>query len=114
MTKNCAYKTGLHLCNDELAKENRRFTGTGGVSKENRSLGFLPAFCDTETGIVYPSCNKDGTPAPIHMLDGLPENLITARDQQNNIVAVKVSVIPGFVKDQEFFTREQAAELAQR
>ena len=47
------------------------------------------------------------------MLDGLPEALITERDQQNNIVSVKPSVIPGFIRDGEFYTREQAAELVQ-
>jgi hypothetical protein len=111
MTKNCPHALNLQLCNDELARENQQFTGTGGVSNENRSLGFLPAFCDTETGAVYISRNMDGTQAAIHMLDGLPEALITERDQQNNIVSVKPSVIPGFVKDNEFYTREQAAAL---
>jgi hypothetical protein len=111
MTNNCPHALDLQLCHDRLARENQDFTGTGGVSNENRSLGFLPAFCDTETGTVYISCNKDGTQAVIHMLDGLPEALITERDQQNNIVSVKSSVIPGFVKDNEFYTREQAAAL---
>jgi hypothetical protein len=111
MTNNCPHVSGLHLCNERLAKENQDFTGTGGISKENQSLGFSPAFIDTETGKIYLSCHKDGTPAAIHMLDGLPEELIIARDLQNKIVAVKSSVIPGFVKDGEFYTREQAAEL---
>lgn len=111
MTKSCPHQSSLHLCSEKLAKENQAFTGTGGVSKENRSHGFLPAFSDTDTGAVYPSCNQDGTPAAIHILDGLPEELITERDQENNIVAVKSSVIPGFVKDDVFYTREQAAQL---
>ena len=113
MTKNCPKVTGLHLSNDNLARENLNYSGTGGVSNENRSLGFIPAFCDTETGAVYLSCHKDGTQAVIHILDGLPEKLITARDTQNKIIAVKPSVIPGFIKDEQFYTREQAAEKAQ-
>jgi hypothetical protein len=113
MTKNCPQVSSLHLCNEELVKENQDFMGTGGVSKENRSLGFIPAFFDTETGTKYISCNKDGTQAVIHMLDGLPEALITERDKQNNIVSVKPSVIPGFIKEGDFYTREQAAELVQ-
>jgi len=114
MTKNHTPATALHLCNDELARENRHFTGTGGISKENRSLGFIPAFCDMETGTVYPSCNKDGTPATIHVLEGLPAELVTAIDQHTKCVTLKASVIPGFIKDQEFYTREQAAELVQQ
>lgn len=113
MTKNCPKVTGLHLSNDKLATENLNYSGTGGVSHENRSLGFIPAFCDTETGAVYLSCHKDGTQAAIHILDGLPENLITARDSQKKIITVKPSVIPGFIKDEQFYTREQAAEKAQ-
>jgi len=109
MTTDCSQQPGLHLCSEKLAKENRDFTGTGGVSKENRSHGFLPAFRDNETGTVYLSCNKDGSQAAIHMLDGLPEELILERDEENSIVMVKASVIPGFVKENKFYTREQAA-----
>jgi len=112
MSHHCSQVKDMHLCKDKLEKENLEFTGTGGVSKENQSLGFSPAFCDTETGKIYLSCHKDGTQAAIHMLDGLPEKLIIARDLHNNIVSVKSSVIPGFVKDDEFYTRKQAAVLA--
>ncbi len=111
MTKNCPHIPQQYLCSDELARENRDFAGTGGVSNENRSLGFQPAFCDQETGEVYLSRHKDGSQAAIHLLDGLPQALITERDPQQNIVAVKPSVIPGFVKDNVFYNREQAAEL---
>lgn len=102
----------MYLCNDKLIKENQAFGGTGGVSNENQSLGFTPAFRDTDTGEIYRSTNKDGSPAAIHMLDGLPEDVIIARDLQGNIVAVKSSVIPGFLKDDIFYTREQAAECS--
>jgi hypothetical protein len=33
-----------------LAEQNHRFRGTGGVSRENRSLGFSPAFRDCLMG----------------------------------------------------------------
>ena len=102
----------MHLCNDKLAKENQAFGGTGGVSEKNQALGFTPAFRDTDTGEIYRSNNKDGSPAAIHLLDGLPEEVIVARDLQGNIMAVKSSVIPGFLKDGIFYTREQAAECA--
>ena len=100
----------MHLSNDKLEKDNQAFGGTGGVSEKNQSLGFTPAFRDTDTGEIYRSSNKDGAPAAIHLLDGLPEKVIIARDLQGNIVAVKSSVIPGFLKDDIFYTREQAAE----
>ncbi len=110
MTKNCPKITGFHLSHDKLSRENMCYSGTGGVSNENRSLGFIPAFCDTDSGKIYLSCHKDGTQAAIHMLDGLPDKLVTARDAQHRIIAIKPSVIPGFVKEGHFYTREQAAE----
>lgn len=95
-----------------LENENRRFFGTGARSEENRCLGFRPAFMDGETGIVYPSCFSDGRPAPFHLLDGLPDEVVLSRSSSGRIAAVKSSVVSGFVRDQQFYTREQAASCA--
>ena len=97
---------------EEFAEERQAFQGTAGVSTNNRSLGFVPAFLDTETGIVYISRNVNGTLAPCHCLEGLPDALVTRRDGRGRVVAVKVSVIAGFERGGCFFTREQAALLA--
>jgi hypothetical protein len=93
-----------------LRQENRVFHGTGGISQENHSVGFRPAFLDSDTGIVYPSCFTNGQPAPFHLLDGLPEELVMARHATGRVVAVKQSVISGFVLRERFYTREQAAQ----
>jgi hypothetical protein len=61
-----------HLSLNTLQTQNRQFSGTGGVSAENRAQRFRPAFMDRRTGEVYPSRFGDGRPAPIHLLDGLP------------------------------------------
>ena len=53
----------------ELEAQNRQFKGTGGVSEENRSLGFRPAFLDEKTGTIYLSCYTNGQIAPFHLLD---------------------------------------------
>jgi hypothetical protein len=58
-----------------LQQENRRYRGRGGVSPENGSLGFRPAFMDVETGRVFASCFADGRPAAVHVIEGLPEKL---------------------------------------
>lgn len=92
-----------------LEDENRRFLGSGGRSQENRCLGFRPAFMDGETGIIYPSCFSDGRPAPFHLLDGLPDEIVLGRSPSGRVAAVKSSVISGFVLGQRFYTREQAA-----
>lgn len=94
---------------NELQRENAAFRATGGVSEENRDHGFRPAFLDTETGRVYLSRSRDGCPAPFHRLDGLPDELVSERDDQGRVLAVKVSVISGFERGGSFYTRDQAA-----
>ena len=92
-----------------LVNENRQYHSTGGVSAGNRAQRFIPAFCDVATGRAYRSCFADGRPAPIHLLDGLPEPLILERTAFGTVKAVKHTVTAGFLRDGEFYTREQAA-----
>jgi hypothetical protein len=61
------------MTEQRLRKENLAFAGTGGVSQGNRTSGFIPGFCDTATGQVQISRFKNGTPAPFHLLEGLPD-----------------------------------------
>ena len=96
------------LTPDRLYRENLAFRNTGGVSGENRSRGFLPAFYDTESGTVQLARFKDGSPAPMHLLDGLPSEWVSAR-QAGRVAAIKASVIAGFLHQGHFYTREQAA-----
>lgn len=95
-----------------LKRENELHEGTGGRSPENRDLGFRPAFLDFETQVVYPSRFADGRPAPIHMLDGLPEEVIVDRTPSGRVVAAKASLISGFVRNGFFYTRSAAAKAA--
>ena len=97
------------LTPQKLEADNRLFAGTGGVSVENQSCGFIPGFLDRDTGAVYCSCWADGRPAPFHALDGLPAHLIRERDCGGHITAVKASVVAGFIRQGCFYTREQAA-----
>ena len=68
------------------------------------------AFYDPETERVEISRFMNGQPAPIHMIDGLPENWIAERDANFRATAIKHSVIAGFVRGDVFYTRSQAAE----
>jgi len=83
-----------------LRRDNLAFRGTGGVSEENRCMGFSPAFLDSPTGQVYRCRFPDGSPAPCHLLHGIPEALL-----------VKSSLVSGFIRDGRFYTREQAAHI---
>ena len=101
----------LTLTQRSLALETAHYRGTGGVSENNRSLGFQPAFIDRETETVHLSCFPDGRLAPCHLLDGLPGELIVARDEQGRATRIKSSVVSGFLRDERFYTRDEAAAM---
>ncbi len=97
------------LTRPRLKLENQRFEGTGGISVGNRPYGFLPAFRDSRTGHVYLSRFADGRLAPLHLLHSLPANLACKTNAAGHVVAVHSSVTAGFVHEDRFYTREQAA-----
>jgi len=110
LTADCGTEiAGCTLTAQALRRQNLAFRGTGGVSAGNRCRGFAPAFLDTETGGVYLARFADGRPAPVHLLDGLPGELIVSRDPAGRCRDVKRSVVAGFVRAGRFYTREQAA-----
>lgn len=94
-----------------LRQENRRFQGTGGVSRNNRDAGFKPAFKDDITGDVYLCQHADGRPSSVHILDGLPSELVLQCCASGRPIAVKPTLVSGFTKGDQFFTREQVAQL---
>jgi hypothetical protein len=92
-----------------LRGETRQYRGSGGISEENGSLGFRPAFYDTRTRTAYLSRFGNGEPAPCHILDGLPDELVTARDACGRVSAVRPSLVSGFLLCGQFYNREEAA-----
>jgi hypothetical protein len=94
-----------------LALETANYRGTGGVSENNRGLGFQPAFIDRQSGAVHLSRFADGRRAPCHLLDGLPDELVIARDEQGRVTRVKGSVVSGFVHFGCFYTRDEAVAM---
>jgi len=93
------------------ALETTNYRGTGGVSENNRGLGFQPAFVDRETGTVHLSRFPDGRLAPCHLLDGLPAEVVLARNEQGRVMRVKASVVSGFVHEARFYTCQEAAAM---
>lgn len=94
-----------------LQLESAAHRGTGGVSWENRQYGFQPAFMDGATGVVYMCRHADGRPAAFHLLDGLPDELVIARDRAGRIAQVVGTLVSGFLLDGRFYDRDQAATL---
>jgi hypothetical protein len=99
------------LSYQELHRQNTEFENTGGVSEENQADGFHPAFYDTKLKRAELARFSDGTPAPMHILDGVPNDWVTERDGYGKVVAIKSSIIAGFLRDGVFYTREQASCL---
>lgn len=97
------------MTNAVLAQETESRCGSGGVSAGNRAFGFRPAFRDAQTDTVYASAFADGRPAPFHLLDGLPDEVVLGRDAGGRVTAVKGSVVAGFECDGKFYTRDEAA-----
>lgn len=95
-----------------LRDENRLYAESGGVSQHNRGLGFRPGFLNRATGEIAPSCYVDGCPAPIHLLDGLPESWVERRDPSGHVLAIHAEVVAGFIRNDQFYTRDQAARAA--
>ena len=93
----------------QLKAENRCHRGHGGVSEENRGVGFRPAVLDTRTLRIYPSRFLDGRPAPCHLLDGLPDEVVELRDAGGRVLRAISSIVSGFVRDGQFFNRDEAA-----
>ena len=97
------------LCHQELSRQNSEFDNTGGVSQQNCSQGFHPAFYDTDSNRCELARFSDGTPAPMHILDGVPNEWVVERNDAGKVVAVKASIIAGFIRNGVFYTREQAS-----
>lgn len=71
------------------------------------TFGFMPAFRDVVTGETHLSTNADGSLAPIHLLDGIPDEWVVERNAQGLAVALRETIIPGYVRSGRFFTHGQ-------
>jgi hypothetical protein len=99
------------LCHGALLAQNAAFHETGGVSRNNRAAGFLPGYCNVDTGEAVVSCFADGSPAPVHLLEGLPDAWVAERDPSGRVRQAVPAVVAGFIRDGSFYTREAAARF---
>jgi hypothetical protein len=81
------------------------------IGEQRRALehGFQPAFFDFLTQTMYPSVFADGTPAPFHILEGLPAEVIVDRARSGRVVAVKATLLSGYERNGFFFTSTTVA-----
>lgn len=93
-----------------LRDENVLFERTRGISANNRGLGFAPGYRNCATGEQVPSRFADGSRAPIHILEGLPEAWIAERGADGKPLRTCPGIVAGFLRDDRFYTREEAAQ----
>ena len=91
-----------------LKQQNVLYGNTTGVSRKNRSEGFIPAYYDAISDVSIESRFADGRPAPVHVLDGLPEEWVAQRDQSGRVTKTRPGIVAGFLRNGRFYTREQA------
>ncbi len=95
----------------ELRLENQAYRNSGGVSCNNRDSGFRPAYRNIRTGQTVLSRFANGDPAPVHVLDGVPNEWVVARDRQGGVSRLLPTVVSGFLRNGHFYTREAAARI---
>jgi hypothetical protein len=95
-----------------LKQENIVHAATAGRSQGNCGFGFHPAFLDTGTFSIYLSRFADGRPAPFHLLDGLPDEVVLVRSPSGRVLAAKHTLVSGFERNGFFYTRTAAARAA--
>jgi len=101
-----------HLIRRQLEHDSGVFTASEAASAGYRHLGFVPAFMDFDTQRVYESRFADGRPAPFHLVDGLPDDVVVDRAPSGRVIAVKRSLISGFERNGFFYTRTAAFRAA--
>nr|MBS0020073.1 hypothetical protein [Gammaproteobacteria bacterium] len=94
--------------------KNRCTSNLLGSDQDQYDLTLRPAFRDDSTGVIYPSCFTDGRPAPVHVLDSLPDSAVLKRAPDGHVAALKQTVVAGFARGGRFYTREEAVAVRER
>ncbi|AFL76380.1 hypothetical protein [Thiocystis violascens] len=95
-----------------LRAENVLYAHTRGISHRNRAGGFRPGYLHRVSGLTVLSRFGDGSLAPIHVLDGLPQSWVIRRDADGRVIEASPEIVSGFIRDGVFYTREEAMKAA--
>ena len=76
-------------------------TRVNSINEQRLALehGFQPAFFDFLTQTIHPSVFADGTPAPFHILEGLPSEVVVDRARSGRVVATKATLLVGYERN---------------
>lgn len=99
------------MTQERLELETELYEDSGATSTHCRPFGFRPAFYDTDSRTIHLSRFADGRLAPIHLLDGLPDNVVISRDATGRIEAVLETIVSGFEMYGRFYTRDEVSSM---
>lgn len=94
----------MSMSQSQVEQQQSVYEKSGGAVFRDASFGFMPAFLDLKTCETHLSAYKNGQPAVIHILDGLPGHWISEWGTDGRAVALKSSVIAGFMRSSRFYT----------
>jgi len=102
--------------NDQLAVRaaSQEYLGTCGESATAKNVKFVPAFRNMLDGRVERARFPNGKPAPMHLIGGLPREWAVRCDEAGCVLEISDDIEAGFVRDDQFYTREQAARETAR
>jgi hypothetical protein len=75
-------------------------------------LGFVPVFLDFESQRIYRPRFADGRVGQVHVVDGLPDEVVADRAASGRVIRLKATVIAGYVRHGFFYTRAAANRAA--
>lgn len=99
------------MTQERLELETELYEDSGATSTHCRPFGFRPAFYDTTTRLIHLSRFADGRLAPIHLLDGLPDQVVVSRDATGRIESVSDTIVSGFEMYGRFYTRDEVSNM---
>jgi hypothetical protein len=102
--------------NDQLAVRTAsdEYIGTCGESATAKKVKFLPAFRSSLDGRIERARFPNGQPAPMHLIGGLPQEWAVRCDLEGCVLEISEDIEAGFVRDDRFYTREEAASETAR
>ena len=97
----------MTMTNAQIDQQRRTYDRMGGAVFGDASFGFLPAFMDTESSEIHLSSYRDGHPAVIHIMDGIPETWVSEWDDEGQPVGLKKGIVAGFMRGGAFYTVDE-------
>ncbi|MDH5472623.1 MAG: hypothetical protein OEY87_04075 [Gammaproteobacteria bacterium] len=92
------------LTQAQVNQQYNNFKKSGATLFSDAAFGFMPAFKDLKTEETHLSTYDDGTPAVLHVLDGLPVAWIGEWGDDGRPDSVRAGVIAGFMRGGCFYT----------